>query len=224
MKHRSLGKRKCTKKTKLKLKKRQGARCSCKTGRRKLKQQGTLCKWKRSGGKQRPRRVRKCRGHRGQQGIPGRHGAQGVQGVPGTQGPPGVQGVQGVTGMQGIQGPGGATGATGPPGSGGITGGIEVNITHSAYRYFYFPPNDLSSTVDLPSSQFLDDEGNASTLFDGVGTNSYTNVFINGMLQEGSLYNITNNLLTLYLDGDKIYAGVPIIIENVEFNTRVIYS
>lgn len=83
---------------------------------------------------------------------------------------------------------------------------------------------NLSSTVELPSSQFLDDAGNLSTLFDGVGTNSYTNVFINGMLQESSLYNITNNVLTLYLEGDTIYAGVPIIIENVEFNTQVIYS
>jgi len=57
-------------------------------------------------------------------------------------------------------------------------------------------------------------------LFEGIGSNGYTNLFINGILQEGSLYRINEQLLTLFLNGDTILARTPIIIENVAFEAQ----
>ncbi|GGH19401.1 hypothetical protein GCM10008013_16050 [Paenibacillus segetis] len=98
-----------------------------------------------------------------------------------------------------------------------------MDVLPTAYRYVTFPTDNLQSTVTIPSHLFIDDDGNVVTVFNGTGTNSYTNVFINGILQEGSLYTITASDLTLYLDESTIYAGVPITVENVEFNTQVTY-
>lgn len=162
-------------------------------------------------------------GPQGIQGIPGPAGLQGEQGVPGTpgaQGAPGLQGPigpQGEPGAAGVPGPQGDPGPTGPPGP-PITG---ITILPTAQRYFYFAAEDIQAPVTIPANQFSDDEGAATEEFTGIGLNSYSNLFINGLLQEGSLYSLTAAALTLNIVGDVIYEGTPIIVETVQFQAQI---
>lgn len=144
------------------------------------------------------------------QGTPGAQGPQGLPGPASPQGLPGPAGPQGLPGLAGPQGP------TGPPGE--IP---AITIVPTVYRYFYFPPAEMDSSVDIPVNQFTDDNGGVAAEFQGIGVNSYTHLYINGVLQEGSLYSLNEQLLRLFLDGDMLIAGTPIIVENVEFLARV---
>lgn len=159
----------------------------------------------------------------GIQGIPGPAGLQGEQGVPGppgSQGAPGLQGPMGPQGEQGAAGepgPQGAPGPTGPPGP-PITG---ITILPTAQRYFYFAASDIQAPVTISANQFFNDEGVFTQEFTGIGLNSYSNLFINGLLQEGSLYSLTAAALTLNIVGDVIYEGTPIIVETVQFQAQI---
>jgi len=88
----------------------------------------------------------------------------------------------------------------------------------TAYRYFYITDEDLQSVVVLEASQFTDDEGNPVMAYEGLSPSGYSNLYLNGMMQEGSLYKISPTALTMDLGSDIIYAGTPIIIENVEMS------
>ncbi|MFD0868822.1 MULTISPECIES: DUF4183 domain-containing protein [Paenibacillus] len=174
----------------------------------------------------------------GQQGYQGDPGAQGLAGGIGPGGPPGADGLQGPPGPQGPEGPQGATGPQGPPGPQGPQGpqgatgpqgvpgpGIQdVIIVPEAARFFYVPGSDivLTSSVTIPSAQFTDDNGAAASEFPKMGLANYSNLFINGMIQESSLYNISSTGLTISATRDTIYAGTPIALEIVQFSTRII--
>ncbi|SHE11782.1 Collagen triple helix repeat (20 copies) [Chlamydia abortus] len=174
----------------------------------------------------------------GQQGYQGDPGAQGLAGGIGPGGPPGADGLQGPQGPQGPEGPQGATGPQGPPGPQGPQGpqgatgpqgvpgpGIQdVIIVPEAARFFYVPGSDivLTSSVTIPSAQFTDDNGAAASEFPKMGLANYSNLFINGMIQESSLYNISSTGLTISATRDTIYAGTPIALEIVQFSTRII--
>jgi hypothetical protein len=150
----------------------------------------------------------------GLQGPPGSQGEQGLiglQGPPGPQGSPGLQGDNGLTGLQGPQGP---QGEQGPPGS--LT---DVTIIPSVNRYFYIPSSDLvlSAPVAIPANLFTDDTGNSITVFPSISTNSYNNLFINGILQEGNAYNVNPIALNFNPQDNIIYAGSPIILEILQF-------
>lgn len=162
----------------------------------------------------------------GLQGPPGPQGPEGPQGATGPQGPPGPQGPQGpqgATGPQGVPGPQGAQGETGPQGVPG-PGIQDVIIVPEAARFFYVPGSDivLTSSVTIPSAQFTDDNGAAASEFPKMGLANYSNLFINGMIQESSLYNISSTGLTISATRDTIYAGTPIALEIVQFSTRII--
>lgn len=73
----------------------------------------------------------------------------------------------------------------------------------------------------LPANLFTDDAGNLINAFSGLGTNSYNNLFINGMLQEGNAYSVTPHTLTLLADGSTIYEGTPITLETLQFIAQV---
>nr|WP_150960368.1 DUF4183 domain-containing protein [Aneurinibacillus sp. XH2] len=159
-------------------------------------------------------------GPQGPQGPEGPQGATGPQGPPGPQGP---QGPQGTTGPQGVPGPQGARGETGPQGVPG-PGIQDVIVVPEAARFFYVPSSDivLTSSVTIPSAQFTDDNGAAASEFPKMGLANYSNLFINGMIQESSLYNISSTGLTISATRDTIYAGTPIALEIVQFSTRII--
>lgn len=217
-----------------------------------LKKRGTLVRSKKTALRLCPPKKRKSgfRRHRivrnprwpqwtaGQQGYQGDPGAQGLAGGIGPGGPPGADGLQGPQGPQGPEGPQGATGPQGPPGPQGPQGpqgatgpqgvpgpGIQdVIIVPEAARFFYVPGSDivLTSSVTIPSAQFTDDNGAAASEFPKMGLANYSNLFINGMIQESSLYNISSTGLTISATRDTIYAGTPIALEIVQFSTRII--
>lgn len=176
----------------------------------------------------------------GAQGIPGTAGTPGVQGIPGIQGPAGTRGapgVPGVPGPAGVQGSSGATGAPGPTGAQGIAGptgaqGItgptgpaadisNIEIIPIAERYFYFAPATIESSITIMADQFSVDGVQEAFQRFNVGSNSYANLYINGMIQESTLYSLTPSSLTIRLnEGEAILSGTPIIVEIVQFSVR----
>lgn len=177
------------------------------------------------------------RGAAGPAGPGGSPGAPGAAGPAGPEGPPGAPGVAGpagsggspgapgAAGPAGPEGPPGAPGATGPAGPEGPLGPPgppvgDILVTSTAFRYFYAPPANLTGTVVVSAAQFTDDEGNSPLVFAGTGAGAYANLFINGMLQEGRLFTLEPASLTLELGQDMIFAGTPIILENVQITAQ----
>ncbi|UZP70133.2 DUF4183 domain-containing protein [Paenibacillus polymyxa] len=170
----------------------------------------------------------------GAQGIPGTAGTPGVQGIPGIQGPagtrgaPGPAGVQGSSGATGVPGPTGAQGVAGPTGAQGITGPTgpaadisNIEIVPTAERYFYFAPATIESSITIMADQFSVDGVQEAFQRFNVGSNSYANLYINGMIQESTLYSLTPSSLTIRLkEGEAILSGTPIIVEIVQFSVR----
>ncbi|WP_213654245.1 DUF4183 domain-containing protein [Paenibacillus vini] len=156
-------------------------------------------------------------GPQGLQGPQGERGERGLQGPEGTQGP---QGEQGVSGPEGPQGPQGEQGIQGPRGPQGPPGSSDITIVPRVYRYFYIPDTELAALTVVEASQFTNDVGEPVEAIEGLSLNSYSRLFVNGMLQESRLYSIDPSALTLRLGLDMILAGTPIIIENVELNVQ----
>ncbi|MGW8442869.1 DUF4183 domain-containing protein [Paenibacillus sp. S33] len=164
----------------------------------------------------------------GVQGIPGLAGAQGIPGTAGAPGVPGPAGVQGSSGATGAPGPTGAQGIAGPTGAQGITGPTgpaadisNIEIIPIAERYFYFAPATIESSITIMADQFSVDGVQEVFQRFNVGSNSYANLYINGMIQESTLYSLTPESLTIRLnEGEAILSGTPIIVEIVEFSVR----
>jgi len=168
-------------------------------------------------------------GPQGPQGLPGPPGPQGmpgpkgIQGPPGEQGPPGpagIQGLRGFSGSQGNQGPPGPPGPVGPQGPPGPASGSNLSVIVLPFRYFYFPESDLHSSVVIPADQFQTDDGNNATQFLSPDPSNYSNLYINGLMQEGQIYEVTNDSLILELGDDTVFAGTPIILEQVKISLR----
>ncbi|OMF43382.1 DUF4183 domain-containing protein [Paenibacillus peoriae] len=176
-------------------------------------------------------------GAQGMPGTAGTPGTPGVQGIPGIQGPAGTRGATGVPGPAGVQGSSGATGAPGPTGAQGIAGptgaqGItgptgpaadisNIEIIPIAERYFYFAPATIESSITIMADQFSVDGVQGAFQRFNVGSNSYANLYINGMIQESTLYSLTPSSLTIRLnEGEAILSGTPIIVEIVQFSVR----
>lgn len=166
--------------------------------------------------------VRCILGITGAQGLPGPAGVQGAQGVPG---PAGLQGIPGSTGLRGPIGAQGITGPTGPQGVTGPSGPApnisDIEIIPTSERYFYTAPDDIESSVTIRADQFSADGVHEAFQRFYVGPNSYANLYINGMIQESTLYSLTPALLTIHLsEGESILSGTPIIVEIVQFSVR----
>ncbi|KKX55693.1 DUF4183 domain-containing protein [Brevibacillus borstelensis] len=157
----------------------------------------------------------------GPPGPQGTQGPQGFRGLPGPQGPQGLQGLPGLPGPQGPQGPQGPPGPQGPQGPGGYEG--TITILPEVYRYFYIAPEDiqLTRTVTIAATHFTDNQRNLATSFRELSPSSYISLFVNGILQESSLSEISENELTLLGTGDTIYSGTPIILEIVKFSAII---
>lgn len=162
-------------------------------------------------------------GIQGERGLQGLQGPQGLQDLPGQQGDPGPQGQKGMQGEQGppgLQGPPGPEGPQGPPGSIVIP---DVTVLPTANRYFYEPETDLDLTFSatIPANQFMNDAGVPVTDLTALGPNSFNNLYINGILQPGSAYNINSSNLFFPPQSGMIYAGTPIVIETVQLLATV---
>lgn len=98
----------------------------------------------------------------------------------------------------------------------------EIIIKPNSQKYFYFAAANIESPIVIPASQFMEDGGSSTTEFTGIGLNSYLNVYINGLMQESSLYRLSADALTLNIEGDIIFAGTPIIVEIVQFFAQIV--
>ncbi|NOU85764.1 DUF4183 domain-containing protein [Paenibacillus sp. LMG 31460] len=139
-----------------------------------------------------------------------------VTGLQGMQGPPGPQGNKGPPGLQGIQG------IPGPPGPPGLVIIPDIIILPTAQRYFYIMNSDTQSLVIIPVNEFTNDEGSFITKFTDYGQNSYSNLYINGILQESSIYSLNESALTINLNNQTLYSGTPVILEIVRFSAQII--
>ncbi|MCR8940282.1 DUF4183 domain-containing protein [Brevibacillus laterosporus] len=99
-----------------------------------------------------------------------------------------------------------------------------ISILPTVNRYFFIASSDIKLTIPvvIPATQFTNDLGNLITEFIGLGQNSYNNLYINGILQEGSLYVISANALTINPKGNTIFLGSPIVVEIVQFTVQVV--
>jgi hypothetical protein len=131
--------------------------------------------------------------------------------------PPTWESIQGAPGEQGIQG---LQGIQGPPGPVNIP---EVTIIPAVSRYFTIAGSDLDldNLQIIPANQFTDDNGKPATGLMSLGPNGYFNVYINGMLQEGGLFDVTPDSLVILPAGGVIYQGSPIILEMVRFSVQI---
>ncbi|MFC5649552.1 DUF4183 domain-containing protein [Paenibacillus solisilvae] len=126
-----------------------------------------------------------------------------------------------VSAPQGIPGPAGPQGIQGPPGPPGPVFVPNIVILPIAQRYFYLATSDIQSLVTIPAQEFMNDEGTLITAFTTNGPNSYSNLYINGILQEGSLYDLNESALTIHVNNQTIFSGTPIILESIQFFARL---
>ena len=96
------------------------------------------------------------------------------------------------------------------------------SIKPSNRKFFYIAEEDidLSSINFIPANKFINDFGNNVSSFPILRRNGYSNLYINGVMQQGNSYYFTNNGLTIKAIGGILYASTPIIIETVEFFIR----
>lgn len=134
------------------------------------------------------------------------------------QGNPGTPGPQGIPGPPGASGPSGLPGPPGPQGTQGIPESVivpDIRVLPTTLRYFYQLRSEVS--LDAPfiitAEQFTDDNGNHSFNRLEDDPNSSSTLYINGMIQEGRIYTLTSDALTLFSPGDTLQLGTPILLE-----------
>lgn len=99
-----------------------------------------------------------------------------------------------------------------------------ITVKPMVRRYFFVCPHNialLETPYTINANQFVDDQGEAIQLFRTYRSSGYTNLFINGVMQGSSLYQISSNSLQLNATGQIIYEGTPIIIEAIGFKLVV---
>jgi hypothetical protein len=172
-------------------------------------------------------------GPQGSVGATGETGQRGPAGETGQRGPAGETGQRGSAGGTGSRGPAGEAGEAGPRGPAGPQGpsGIQgppgpviipnIIIIPNNQRYFYSTTSDIQTLVVIPANQFTNDNGAVTSTFGDLGLTSYNNLYINGILQESSLYSVTESALTINLINQTIYSDTPIILEIVRFSAQI---
>lgn len=96
------------------------------------------------------------------------------------------------------------------------TGGtVTTVITPSAARFVATIDSGMIGATDttIPAASFVDDANAPVTALPTLGASDYTNVYINGTLQQASLSTLTT--ASLVLDTIDLFAGVPVVLEIV---------
>ncbi|QFF99350.1 DUF4183 domain-containing protein [Psychrobacillus glaciei] len=98
---------------------------------------------------------------------------------------------------------------------------IHVNVSATSSRFFdvLTAPLVVTNGTKILATAFLNDSGVAVTTFPAV-TNGYYNFYLNGVLQEGGSYTISETELTFNVAGT-IAAGTPLVVEAVELATVI---
>lgn len=113
----------------------------------------------------------------------------------------------------------------GPPGQQGPPGDASIRIIPDVRRYFFVADTDidLSNTQMIPANRFINDDGEPVNEFVELGDEGYYNLYVNAVLQEGKIYNVNPNALTIYSNEEVIYASTLIILEAVGFSIKRIH-
>ncbi|PEF87600.1 exosporium leader peptide [Bacillus thuringiensis] len=131
--------------------------------------------------------------------------------IPSITFPTGPTGPTGLTGATGPTGPTGPTGLTGPTGATGPTGPVGPIQTTNV---MYFTVSD-GKKLAYTNADGLPEYGTTQIL--SPSEVSYINLFINGMLQPQTLYQVVAGQLTLLIPEAPL-SGVPIILQFITIN------
>lgn len=90
-------------------------------------------------------------------------------------------------------------------------------------RFFYVPSSDISTAEErvLPAERFVNDQGETADGFPDFGTAGYCNLYINGLMQGASVYDVSPSAVSIKPTGQTIAAGTPIIVESVSFQAAI---
>lgn len=104
--------------------------------------------------------------------------------------------------------------ASAPVATGGV---ISTSVTPEVTRYFATITADMIGAVSttMPAASFVDDADAAITAFPALTGTDYSNVYINGVLQQSSIGTLTT--AQLVLNTTEVPAGVPILVEISSF-------
>lgn len=104
------------------------------------------------------------------------------------------------------------------------TNNSEFSIIPTVKRYFYIPVANINVTngVTIPANLFYNDDGSSTIEFMNFIPNGYANLYINALMQEGGMYEVSMNSLTISPANAIIYARTPIIVELLSFSTKLI--
>lgn len=96
----------------------------------------------------------------------------------------------------------------------------HIRVRPSIRRYFFVAPANISLTEQsfvLHCEQFVDDYGVAVKKFRDFGRSGYFNLYVNGVMQGSSFFQVNSQKLMLAPTGQTIQQGTPIIIESIGF-------
>ncbi len=99
----------------------------------------------------------------------------------------------------------------------------EVRIIPTVKRYFYVATANivLTNGATIPATQFTNDDGSPTTEFMSFSPNGYADLFINAVMQEGGMYVVNTNSLTINPTTGTIFRGTPIILELLTFSAEL---
>jgi hypothetical protein len=98
----------------------------------------------------------------------------------------------------------------------------DFSIIPTINRYFYIAQRniDVTNGATIPANLFSDDNGNPISEFMIFSPNGYVNLHINGVIQEGGLFEVNSTTLTINPTPGRISAGTAIIIESLGFSAE----
>ncbi|MDQ0270106.1 DUF4183 domain-containing protein [Cytobacillus purgationiresistens] len=104
--------------------------------------------------------------------------------------------------------------ATAPVASGGT---ISTTVNPSVSRYFATITAGMIGATDttIPAASFVDDADAPVVALPDITTDSYYNMYVNGVLQQSSVSTLTT--ADLVIDATNIPVGVPILLEVSSF-------
>ncbi|MBD2867424.1 DUF4183 domain-containing protein [Paenibacillus arenilitoris] len=105
--------------------------------------------------------------------------------------------------------------ATAPVASGGA---ITTTVSPVVTRYYAVLTQGMigGTETTVPAASFLDDADAPVAALPALTAGNYANVYLNGMLQQGSLSTLTT--ASLVLDTIDVTAGLPVMIEYGDFS------
>lgn len=108
--------------------------------------------------------------------------------------------------------------ASAPVASGGV---VTTTVTPAVSRYFATITLGIIGITEttIPAASFVDDEEVAVTALPAITGQDYANVYINGVLQQSSLYTLTT--AELVIDDITIGLNVPVLLEVSSFANTV---